>query len=378
MAGVLSTTKGIFASTQQSGSVGSALSTFSRFKICFTSTPLTCQQGQVNKISLIQFNAHRNWYTVNASNSKVYVRYLKGGSSTELKESFDLEHKDYASIGDVAAEFTIKMKALLTSAALQGGAFGEPANVVPAAGQRTGQTGKRSLSFDITSTGTLVLSSIRVQFPQFRKSEGNPPGFNEDGTLIADNDFSDSYVLLGGKRVTDPNDLITNSMKVDIVGNKITFAAPFPMVLQTQPYMYLSLNISNDNLQTANLGNVGADISEHVTSSCFLGKIPVQNEYCAIQLDESTPYHMTTNQRIVTSLLFQCLDSHGRAFAFINDTGEAGNDIETQGNLFSDMVIRHEVLDIGPDGNVLDAPFKTYNYQLNSVGTPQLIGGGGF
>ena len=87
---------------------------------------------------------------------------------------------------------------------------------------------------------------------------------------------------------------------------------------------------------------------------------------------------MTTNQRTVTSLLFQCLDSHGRVFPFINDTGEAGNNIETQGNLFSDMVIRHEVLDIGADGNVLDAPFKTYNYQLNSVGTPQLIGGGGF
>ena len=81
MAGVLSTTKGIFASTQQSGRVGSSLSTFSRFKICFTSTPLTCKNGQVNKISLIQFNAHRNWYTVNKNNSKVYVRYVKGGGN---------------------------------------------------------------------------------------------------------------------------------------------------------------------------------------------------------------------------------------------------------------------------------------------------------
>ena len=30
------------------------------------------------------------------------------------------------------------------------------------------------------------------------------------------------------------------------------------------------------------------------------------------------------------------------------------------------------------NANVLDAPFKTYNYQLNSVGKPQLVGGGGF
>lgn len=361
MAGILSTTKAIFTSTQQSGSVGSSLSTFSRFKVCFTSTPLTCKNGQVNKISLIQFNAHRNWYTVNKHNSKVYLKYVKAGTDTTV--SFNLEHKDYGSIGDVATEFVLKMSAALTTA--QGSAFGVAANVTPTAGQSTGQTGKRSLSFDITSTGTLLLSNIRVQFPQFRTSP-------DDGN------FSDSYVLLGGKRVTSATDTTTESIKATIVGNKITFQAPFPMVLQTQPYMYLSLNVSNDNLQTANLGNISAAIDEHVTSSCFLGKIPVQNEYCAIQLDGSTPYFMTTSQRTVTELLFQCLDGHGREFPFINDTGDATADIEKQGNLFSDMVIRHEVMDIGEDGNVLDAPFKTYNYQLNTVGTPQLIGGGGF
>jgi len=361
MAGVLSTTKAIFSSTQQSGSVGSALSTFTRFKICFTSTPLTCRNGQVNKISLIQFNAHRNWYTVNKFNSKFFVKYVKGG--VEFSVTGNLTHKDYGSIGDVATEFATQLKSLLDTA--QGGTgFGAVANQVPVAGQRTGQTGKRSFSCDMTSAATLTLSSIRVQFPQFRDSSD-------------ETDFNDSYVLLGGKRITDSTDTTTSSIKVTIAGNKVSFQAPFPMVLQTQPYMYLSLNVSNDNLQTANLGNVNAAIDEHVTSSCFLGKIPIQNEYCAIQLDESTPYFMTTSQRTVTELLFQCLDGHGRAFPFVDDVGD-GDNIETQGNLFSDMIIRHEVLDIGSDGNVLDAPFKTYNYQLNSVGTPQLIGGGGF
>jgi len=361
MAGVLSTTKSIFSSTQQSGSVGSALSTFTRFKICFTSTPLTCRNGQVNKISLIQFNAHRNWYTVNKFNSKFILRYVKGGG--EFQGTFNLTHKDYGSIGDVATEFATKLKSALDTA--QGGTgFGAVANQNPSAGQKTGDTGKRSFSCDMTSAATLTLSNIRVQLPQFRDSSD-------------ETDFNDSYVLLGGKRITDPTDTTTSSIKVTIAGNKVSFQAPFPMVLQTQPYMYLSLNVSNDNLQTANLGNVNAAIDEHVTSSCFLGKIPIQNEYCAIQLDESTPFFMTTSQRTVTELLFQCLDGHGRAFPFIDDAGD-GDNIETQGNLFSDMIIRHEVLDIGSDGNVLDAPFKTYNYQLNNVGAPQLVGGGGF
>jgi len=361
MAGVLSSTKSIFSSTQQSGTTGSALSTFTRFKICFTSTPLVCGNNQVNKISLIQFNAMRNWYNVNEFNGKFIVRYVKGG--VQLSATSHLEYKDYGNIGDVATEFASKLKTLLDSA--QGGAgFGAVANQVPPAAFQTGQTGKRSFSCDLTSAATLTLSDIRVQFPQFRDSA--------DAT-----DFNDSYVLLGGKRISDSTDTTTSSIKVTIAGNKVSFQAPFPMVLQTQPYMYLSLNVSNDNLQTANLGNINAAIDEHVTSSNFLGKIPIQNEYCAIQLDESTPYFMTTSQRTVTELLFQCLDGHGRAFPFIDDVGD-GDNIETQGNLFSDMIIRHEVLDIGSDGNILDAPFKTYNYQVNQLGNPQLVGGGGF
>jgi len=287
------------------------------------------------------------------------VTYVKAGVT--IRDEGNIPHQDYANIGDVATAFTAVLKAILETA--QGAVF-NAANQAPIAGFKTGQTGKRSYGVELTSVNTLALSNIRVQFPQYHDAD--------------DTNFNDSYVLMGGKRITDS--IISNplsSMKVTIAGNKVTFKAPFPMVLQTQPFMYLSLNVSNDNLQTANLGNINAAIDEHVTSSCFLGKIPIQNEYCAIQLDESTPFFMTTSQRTVTELLFQCLDGHGRAFPAVDDVGD-GENIETEGNLFSDMIIRHEVMDIGSDGNVLDAPFKTYNYQLNSVGKPQLIGGGGF
>ncbi len=362
MAGVLSTQKSIFASTQQSGRVGSSLSKFSRFKICFTSNPLTCGNGQVNKLSLIQFSCHRNWYTVNPNNDKVIIRYKKGGvEQTPL--TINILNQDYGSVGDIATQFASQLKTTLGTA--QGGTgFGGVVNQNPANNYNTGETGKRSFSMEMTSAAILTLSDIRIQCPQFRDAS--------DPT-----DFNDSYVLLGGKRIADSTDTTTSSFKVTYDGNKVIIQGSFPMQLHTQPFLYLSMNVSNDNLQTANLGNINAAIDEHVTSSCFLGKIPVQTNFCAIQLDESTPYSMTTSQRSVTELLFQCLDSHGREFPLIDDAND-GADIETDGNLFSDMIIRHEILDIGSDGNVLDAPYKTYNYQLNNVGAPQLVGGGGF
>ena len=363
MAGVLNQTKGIFASTQQSGTVGSAQSTFSRFKICFTSTPLTCGNNQINKISLLQFNAHKNWYVVNKFNSKFVVRAVKGG--VEKIAVGNIPHQDYASIGDVATAFSNALKTILATADFQNGAVTFSAtDQIPLDGVGVGETTKRSYKNKLTSSGTLLLSNIRVQFPQFR----NPAD---------DTDFNDSYILMGGKRITDSTDTATSSLKVTIASNDMTFQGAFPMVLHTQPYIYLSLMLGNDNLQTANLGNEHAAIDEHVTSSSLLAKIPIQDEYCSIQLDTSTPFFMTTSQRTVTELLFQALDSHGRIFPKIDDTGD-GDNIETQGNLFSDMMIRHEVLDIGTDAGVLNAPFKTFNYQVNDLGQAQMLGGGGF
>ena len=362
MAGVLNQTKGIYASTQQSGSVGSAQSTFSRFKICFTSTPLTCGNNQINKISLIQFNCMKNWYTVNKWNSKFIVRAVKGG--VQISAVGNIPHQDYASIGDVATAFSNALKDILASASFQNGAVTfSAADQIPLDNVGVGETTKRSFKNKLTSSATLVLSDIRVQFPQYRTAD--------------DTDFNDSYILMGGKRITDSTDTTTSSLKVTIASNDMTFQGAFPMVLHTQPYIYLSLMLGNDNLQTANLGNEHASIDEHVTSSSFMAKIPIQDEYCSIELDTSTPYFMTTSQRTVTELLFQALDSHGRVFPKIDDTGD-GDNIEVVGNLFSDLVLRHEVLDIGADGGVLNAPYKSFNYQINDLGQGQMIGGGGF
>jgi len=361
MAGVLSTTKSIFGSTQQSGRVGSALSTFTRFKICFTSTPLTCGNGQVNVIKLIQFNTHRNWNTVNKYNDKVILRFKKSG--VEGSTTINLTNQDYGSIGDLADEFSKKLKAAL-DAELTGGDSFTITLLNPQAGKKTGDTGRRSFSCTMTSTNAHNLTDIRVQFPQYR-------------TTTDETDFNDSYIILGGRRITDSTDTTTYSIKATVGVRSIDFQAPFPMQLHSQPYMYLSLNVANDNLQTANLGNITAAIDEHVTNSCFLAKVPIQTNYCTLQMDESSPYYISTTQKTVTELLFQCLDSHGRQFPHIDDTNE-GLDIETQGNLFSDMILRHEVMDIGSDGNLLKAPFKTYNYQVNTLGEAQMIGGGGF
>ena len=362
--GVLTETKAIFSSTQQSGSTGSSLSTFSRYKICFTSTPLTCSNNQVNKISLAQFNCHKNFYTVNKFNNRFRIVYDRGGAT--LNETMLLTEKDYDSIGDVATEFATKLKAVLDAADTS--TTYTVTTQIPAAGFVIGSTGKRSINLVLTSAGARALTNLKIQCPQFRTA-GTPE------------DFNDSYVLLGGVRITDSADLTTNSFKITDSNpsgtGTFTIQGHFAMVLHTMPFIYIHCNIAATNLQTQSLGNAATPIDEHVETSTLLAKVPVDVEFCSAQFDTSTPYFIISSQRTITELLFQALDHHGREIPTIDDSGD-GLNIETDGNLFSDMVIRHEVLDLGQAENVLDAPFKKFNYQTNQVGQVQLIGGGGF
>ncbi len=359
--GILTHTKGLFVSSAQSGATGTGLSTFSRFKVCFTSNPLTCGNGEVNKISLSQFSAMKNWYTVNKSNNVFRILYTKGGVTNNINY-FSLDEQDYGNIGDVATNFATKLAAALTT--IDGTRTYTASGQQPVGGFIIGNTGKRSFKSTLTANGSPLISNIRIQCPQFRSS-GNPER------------FSDSYVLLGGVRVGDEADLVTSSFKITTGTNIFNVLGHFPMVLQTMPFIYLHCNIAATNLQTQSLGSAQNAIDNHVETSTLLAKIPCDVEFCSAQFDTSTPYFIVSTQRNITELLFQALDHHGREIPFINDTGDAV-DIEKDGNLFSDMVVRHEVLNIGSGNDVLNAPFKTFNYQINQANRAQMIGGGGF
>jgi len=152
--------------------------------------------------------------------------------------------------------------------------------------------------------------------------------------------FSDSYALFGGKRVTSETDT-RNSYTVNVSGQEFTFNAPYPMQTSTMPFVYLRCaevldNLESENYQAGTLN--GSDT--HITGSNILGKIPVGimgdgdgDEVIQYLGDIDTPYFILSDNRVIIELFFFLTDEHGRTLPAVDDLQT------TLGNLFCNMTI---------------------------------------
>lgn len=352
MSGVLTETKNIWLSTQQSGELSADSSTFNRFKMCLNHNVLRCGQDQFQRISLSQFNCHRTWYNINKFNNLFILHCKKGGvqqSPIEIK----LTEQDYDSIGAVSKELSEKIKAALDT--VTGLTFTiDTATRTPAASFSLGDTGTRTFFSKFTASGH-TLTDIVIQTPQYYKAE-------TDGIY-----FNDSYILGGGSRITTEN-TTRSSYKVVVAGNDITFQGRFPMVLNTMPFIYIKCALAGDNLESQNLSNFNAGTDTHIIGSQILGKVAVQNEFCSYIGDDSTPYYVNVTNKAISEILFQVVDHHGRTLAVPVDATGEGQSIETDGSLHSDLCIRVEVYQIGRNPNFLELKPQKSTYTRNQNG----------
>lgn len=361
MSGVLTETKNIWLSTQQSGDLSSDSSTFNRFKMCLNHNVLRCGQDQFQRISLSQFNCHRTWYNINKYNNLFILHCKKAGvqqSPVEIK----LTEKDYVSIGAVAEELSEKIKDALDTISTLSFTI-DTATRNPPATFSLGQTGTRTFFSKFTATSH-TLTDVVLQTPQYYK-EGS------------DIHFNDSYILAGGSRVTSES-ITEASFKATVTANDISIQGRFPMVLNTMPYIYIKCALAGDNLESQNLSNFNAGIDTHITGSQIIAKVPVQNEYCSYSGDDSTPFYMNVTNKAISEILFSVCDHHGRTLAVPVDATGEGKSIETDGSLHSDLCVRVEVYQMGRNPNFLELkPQKsTYtrnqnNLYLDTTGKPE-------
>ncbi len=355
MSGVLTATRNIWVSTQQSGELSADNSTFNRFKICLNHNVLRCGQDQFQRISLQQFNCHRTWYNINKNNNLFILNCKKGGvqqTPIEIK----LTEQDYDSIGKVAEELSVKLKAALDGLGVTTHAIDVPTRK-PAATFSLGDTGTRYFYVKLTGVADHTLTDVVLQCPQY---------YNTSTT--DDIYFNDSYILAGGSRITTEN-LTESSFKVDNDAAKVLeFTGRFPMVLQTMPYLYVTCAIASENLETQNLSNFNAGIDSHVIDSQIIAKVPVNNEFCSYDGDDSTPFYINTTNKSLSEILFRVVDQHGRPIAVPTDATGDGLNIETDGSLHSDLCLRVEVYQIGRNPNFLELPEQKSTYTRNQNG----------
>ena len=352
---ILVHSRDIFLSTQQSGSPGAGDQTFSRFRMCLNSAPISCENGQQNKLSLTQFSCFRNFYYINQYNCRVDVKYKLGG--VQQTKAFLLDKQDYGNIGDIAAEFATKLKDCF-------GAGTVDAGTKPSTAFNIGETGNRVLSVSLSALPAGITELV-IQTRQFEGASLTGNDANVTGTAdgIACTSFGDSYVILGSKRIAAPS-ATAQSFDLDHADNATTLTIKgfYPMQKTSMQYMYLRCSEAADNLQSQNLGEDSDVQDSHMVGSQIMAKIPVSNEVCAWQSFSShCPYFVNSSNRNISEVMFSLVDHHGRPIPKSNVS------IETEGNLFSDLTLKVDTYAVGGNEHTLNTPVKNYNYETNQI-----------
>ena len=209
---VLTHSRDIFISTNQSGRVGAGESQFSRFRMGLNTSPLTCGAGEMTKLSVTQFSCFRNFYYINQLNNLVAVSYTH--NATDYDEFIQLTPGDYDDIEAIAIEFTIQLKALFLA---RGVNFIADAATQKPAGLESPRLRKYGVTMNANGHG---VTNLKIQTRQYNVNAAGQGVPNLGGSP----QFGDSYCILGSKRI-GAEDANATSFAIVPTANSISIAS---------------------------------------------------------------------------------------------------------------------------------------------------------
>ena len=312
------------------------------------------QDGEIIRLSLLNFNMFNNIYNVNINNSKYRISALKAdGTKFNLIEVV-IPHKNHTTLGELANDFVETLQTQLAAAATQFGGNTDCTTAAPTTLPATADPltkGNRLFDTTITFQGAHLIDSVQI---------------------TANENDGDFYALFGAKRLdNDPTHINTtfNSFLIDVKSTTIQIKGFFPMQLRTEPNVYLRCGNVNNGLEMSALSrpNAGDGFKPDILNSNILAKIPREDEL--IKFNTSTDeFFVNLQQRRLSTLRLFLTDKNNRPLGrLLNDrTGTAAGlekadgtfestEQSTLGNLFFNAVVKIEILKVR-NPKLLDAP----------------------
>lgn len=349
----------LFVDTQKAAVIGDGQSTGDNYLIHLGDNAFSAQDGEIVRISLVNFNMFNNIYGVNINNCKFRVTTQVGATiQSTLK---NLARGNYKTVGAVAQNFGEVLAAeLLAQAQAIPAAAGGPSTAttatpttLPAAATALNATDDRLISTTIVFDANHLLVQDQIFVQCFRQ-------------------VGDSYALLGALGIDgdDANNNVTdNSFKITVVNaTSIKVEAFFPGQRLTEPNLYVRVAQTNNGLESVvssdPVGNTRTNRYEgEVINSNILAKIHRDVEFINFETGSSDEYFVNLQQRKVSSLRIFLTDSKarplGRPFNAPTLSQGTASGLEdpatgvfesqeqnTRGNLFFDAVLKIEIIKV--------------------------------
>ena len=297
--------------------------------------------GQVLKLTLVNFNMYNNTYKVNQTNNKLILTSSHSQtnmhSAAMYQSTLEIPPGNYASVGEIAQIVSelvrelleIRVRIFFTGISASLSPLDTEGNLFYPALTETFSSGTRILEF-------------KVQF--------NIPHNIEWFTISCDFHNGESYSLLGGDKQEPIGGFgnLATSFQVSVSStSEVTIKGNYPMQTSTSPQIYLRCALPNNNIEMSALAGIGP-FNTHTLSSNILGVFQMFDEFIHYDsMNDEFFYNLRTKELNHLKLFLTDRKNRplGRQQGSANQTA-AGSGVHqsTQGNLYFTAILRIDTI----------------------------------
>jgi len=312
----------------------------------FEGNTIEARDGEVMKISLVDFYMPNNFYNVELKNSFARIRLT--GTSTGIKTN-DLhnytiiERGNYYDVQDVATNFAYTLGNVIAGLDPSAGIIHKITNnslvtqTTPLVERQTGAGGNINQgvwpliveqAFEGSGNTYKQASNALIQTGRPDKKLLDVTIEFQFAHLLTDLYIScqtangESYLLLGGERGDDSTDTSHNSFLIDLAptipsdagaGKCVRVRGYFPMQLTSEPHVYLRTTLGQNGLESAILARDDTNYNSEIIGSDILAKIPRNLDSFAYNANGNTEdFFIYYQQRKLNQIRLYLTDSKGR------------------------------------------------------------------
>ena len=313
----------------------------------FEGQTVECRDGEVMKISLVDFYMPNNFYNVEIKNSFARIKIaapvtVAGGQN--LFSATIVERGNYYDVQDVATNFAYTLGNIIKTICPSGGDIHKITNnslvtqttaLVPIVANGSGVITKGVYPLVTEQAFDTCFNSLRRPLTNASLQAGRPDKKLLDVTIEFQNAHTltelliscqsvtgESYLLLGGERGDDSNSLTHTSFLIDLAPTvpdpaattkQIRIRGYYPMQLTTEPHVYLRTTLGQNGLESAILARDDTNYNSEIIGSDILAKIPRNLDSFSYEANGSSEdFFIYYQQRKLNQIRLYLTDSKGR------------------------------------------------------------------
>lgn len=323
-----------FVDTERSNIVSDTQSRGDDVQYNFEGNTIECKDGEVIRLSLVDFHMPNNQYNIDARNSQATLICSVNGTPMAAGLVTTLvERGNYYDTDDIALNFANNLAArllalsgfpsvtlisivnnnLVAQNTLISGFTNTSSPQLPSS--LSGKPEKKLLDVTITFSGAHTITNLKISC-----QSGN-------GEL---------YLVLGGER-GDNSTTLANSFKITTGSTTIRVQGYFPMQLVTEPHVYLRCTLGQNGLESSILGSDETVYNNDIVGSNILAKIARNSESFSYAGNQSGEFFVTLQQRKLNSIGLFLTDSKSRPIGRAKNAG-TGTSAGLEGAATTDII----------------------------------------